>query len=109
LTRRARGAIADPANECWLSAASVWELGIKVSLGKLKLGGPLEPFVGEALAANGFALLGIEVAHVARVAELEFHHRDPFDRLLAAQSLVEGLALVSADSIFKRYGVRVVW
>ncbi len=51
----------------------------------------------------------MELAHVARVARLPFHHRDPFDRLLAAQALEEGLAVVSADAVFRRYGVRRVW
>ncbi len=62
-----------------------------------------------ALAANGFGSLPVELAHVARVARLPFHHRDPFDRLLAAQALEEGLAVVSADAVFRRYGVRRVW
>lgn len=77
--------------------------------GKLRLEAPLERFVRGALEANGFSLLGLELAHLARVVELHFHHRDPFDRLLAAQRLVEGLTLVSANPIFRRYGVRSVW
>lgn len=87
----------------------MWELGIKLSLGKLKLKQDLGAFVTEALEVNGFALLGLEVSHLARVSELEFHHRDPFDRLLVAQAQAEGLTLVSIDPVFKRYGVRCLW
>lgn len=109
LPRAARAAIADPANTCRLSLASCWEMAIKTSLGKLRLPAPLERFVPEQLAANGFRLLTIDLADVTRVASLPFHHRDPFDRLLAAQALDGELAIVSSDRIFTRYGVRRVW
>lgn len=109
LARRARRAIANRANECLLSVASCWEIAIKASLGKLTLAAPVERFVSDQLAANGCGLLPIDLAHASRVAVLPFHHRDPFDRLLAAQALIEGLALVSADAVFRRYGVRRIW
>lgn len=109
LGRRARNAIADPARRCFLSLASSWEIAIKVSLGKLELPGPIERFVPAQLAANDFEELPLGFAHVTRVARLPFHHRDPFDRLLAAQALEAGLTVVSADPVFRRYGVRVVW
>ncbi|HSM50461.1 MAG TPA: type II toxin-antitoxin system VapC family toxin [Thermoanaerobaculia bacterium] len=109
LSRRARAAIADPAHECRLSLASVWEMAIKASLGKLRLPAPVARFVPEQLAANGFLALPIALAHAARVEQLAWHHRDPFDRLLAAQALEEDLALVTADPLFRRYGVRRVW
>jgi PIN domain nuclease of toxin-antitoxin system len=109
LPKAARAAIADPANGCRLSLVSCWEMAIKSSLGKLKLPAPIERFVPEQLAANGFRLLDIDLADIARVATLPFHHRDPFDRLLAAQALDGGLAIVSADGVFRRYGVRRVW
>jgi len=109
LSLRARRAIADPANDCLLSMASAWEMAIKVSLGKLEL--PVSPgrFVSDQLAANRFRALAIDLRHVGEVAALPFHHRDPFDRLLAAQALSEGLPIVSADPIFRRYGVKRVW
>ncbi len=109
LSRRARSAIADPGNECWLSLASCWEMAVKLSLGKLKIGASIERFIPEQLAANGFRELGIELRHVACVSRLQFHHRDPFDRLLAAQAIEEGLTIVSADRVFRRYGVNRVW
>lgn len=109
LSRRARATIADPRNECLLSLASCWEMAIKSSLGKLRLPAPLERFVPEQLQVNQLRLLPIELDEVARVGTLAFHHRDPFDRLLAAQALEGDLAIVSRDRIFRRYGVRRIW
>jgi PIN domain nuclease of toxin-antitoxin system len=108
LPPRARRAIAD-AGECFLSIASCWEMAIKVSLGKLTLPTTVERFVPLQLAANGIGLLPIDLDHVAHVAVLPFHHRDPFDRLLAAQALLEHLVVVSADPVFRRYGVKRAW
>jgi len=109
LSRQARQAIADPASECLFSLVSAWELAIKVSLGKLQLSLPLRRFIPEQLAANRFRLLDLSFSHVARVEILEMHHRDPFDRLLAAQALEEKLEIVSADAIFEKYGVTRIW
>jgi PIN domain nuclease of toxin-antitoxin system len=109
LSKAARAVIANPANACRLSLASCWEMAIKISLGKLRLPSPLERFIPEQLAANGFALLDIDFGDAARVARLPFHHRDPFDRLLAAQALDGELAIVSADTVFRKYGIRRVW
>jgi len=109
LSRPARRVIAAGDNECFLSAASCWEMAIKASIGKLDLDGTVERFVPHQLTENGFSELPVEVRHAARVARLPFHHRDPFDRLLAAQALEEHLAIVSADPIFKRYGVKRIW
>lgn len=107
--RRAKAEVANPDNEVFLSAASCWELGIKLSLGKLRLARSLDRFIPEQLARNGFVLSGVELRHVVRVADLPFHHRDPFDRLLVAQALLDELAIVSADRVFRKYGVTVVW
>jgi len=109
LSSRARATIASGANECLFSVASAWEMAIKISLGKLTGRGRIDRDVPEQLAANGISMLPIELAHVARVASLPFHHRDPFDRLLAAQSLEEEIPIVSADPVFKRYGVTRIW
>jgi PIN domain nuclease of toxin-antitoxin system len=109
LSRRARKAVALAENECLLSLASVWEMAIKVSLGKLRLAAPLEAFLPEQLAKNGFRELPLDFRHVVKVSRLPFHHRDPFDRLLVAQALEEDLAVVSADEAFAAYGVRRVW
>ena len=109
LTAAARLAIADARNECFLSLASCWEMAIKSNLGKLRLAKPLERFVAEHLAANGFTLLNIELRHTVLVEKLPSHHRDPFDRLLIAQAMTEQLTIVSADGCFADYGVKLLW
>jgi PIN domain nuclease of toxin-antitoxin system len=101
--------VADQDNEVLFSLASCWELAIKHGLGKLRVSGSLERFIPEQLTLNGFALLGVEFRHVLRVATLPFHHRHPFDRLLATQALEEQLAIVSADRVFRKYGVTTIW
>lgn len=109
ISSTARKAIAQPQNDCWVSVASFWELAIKVSLGKLEISGTLGRFLPEQLSLNSFRELPIETRHAARVARLPFHHRDPFDRLLVVQALEEDLAVVSADPVFRRYGVKRIW
>ena len=109
LSRKARAAIANPDNQCFLSLASSWELAIKLSLGKLRLPDAIERFIPQQLAENGFSQLQIDFRHVARVASLAFHHRDPFNRLLAAQAMEEKLPVVSADKQFAKYGVKRIW
>ena len=96
LSKRARTAIG--ATPCVLSVASCWEMSIKSGLGKLTLPRPVDRFVQEQLEINGFALLPISIEAVARVADLAFHHRDPFDRLLAAQAAHARLDIVSANA-----------
>jgi len=68
-----------------------------------------ERFLPEQMAANGFGMLPIDLRHVSRVARLPFHHRDPFDRLIVAQALLEDLSVVTADGVFAKYGVRRTW
>ena len=107
LRKRARTLIADPANECYVSHASAWEMAIKASLGKLTLPSTVERFVVDQCEINGFRLLPITLAHIALVELLPFHHRDPFDRLLVAQARLEGMTLVSRDPALKAYGISV--
>jgi PIN domain nuclease of toxin-antitoxin system len=109
LSSRARAAIADADNDCLLSVASCWELAIKVSLGKLELASRLDRFVPDQLAANQMRLLPIDLRHTLRVANLPWHHRDPFDRLLLAQCAEDGLTLVSADTSLQPYGIDLLW
>ena len=104
----ARQAIAD-ATEGFLSVASCWEIAIKVSRNRLTLAKPIERLVPEQLGLNGFQLLTIDLDDVTRVATLPYHHRDPFDRMLAAQALNDELTIVSADPVFRKYGVKRVW
>jgi len=101
--------IEDTSNILFLSIASVWELSIKVGTGKLALPQSPETFVRAQQQALEFELLPIELAHAARVATLPFHHRDPFDRLLAAQSLVENMPLLSADAVLDAYSIMRYW
>jgi PIN domain nuclease of toxin-antitoxin system len=109
LSPSATAAIAAAANTPLLSIASVWEMAIKAGNRKLKLDGSVEAFVARHIPGNAFDLLPIDVGHVARVETLPLLHRDPFDRLLAAQALIEDLPLVSADTMFDAYGVRRIW
>jgi PIN domain nuclease of toxin-antitoxin system len=109
LSDPARKLIEDGANEILLSIASLWEMAIKISLGKLTIGGPFDIFIPEQLALNSIGLLGITLAHTAAVSTLPFHHRDPFDRLLIAQSLVDAVPIVSRDGILDAYGVVRMW
>lgn len=99
LSRDARAAIADPANDVAVSAVSVWELSLKAR--KLDA----RPNLSAELARFGFAPLAITWDHAAEVAALPLHHRDPFDRLLIAQARVEGLRIVTRDQAFEPYGV----
>ena len=92
-----------------LSLASVWEMAIKSSLGKLELPATLKAFLAEQLQATRTLLLDVRLEHVLRVERLPFHHRDPFDRLLAAQAVVEHVPVLSADPDFDAYPVDRVW
>lgn len=109
LPAKARAALADQDNECLFSLVSAWELAIKAGLGKLKLAIPVRRYVIEHVATNGFRMLDIRMAHIGRVESLPPHHGDPFDRLLIAQALEEKLLVVTADSIFRDYGVKRIW
>jgi PIN domain nuclease of toxin-antitoxin system len=109
LTDSARVAIANERNECFLSLASCWKMAIKTSIGKLRLTRSVDRFITEELTANNFQMLTIDFRHVAKIATLPFHHRDPFDRLLVAQALVEKMAIISADAVLSEYGVKRIW
>jgi PIN domain nuclease of toxin-antitoxin system len=109
LSDRAFGIIADPDNEIWLSAASAWEIALKTSKGRLLLPEPPRDYVLRRLALHGFRPLAVEVGHALAVHDLPAVHSDPFDRLLVAQSRIEGLPLLSADPKMARYDIDVVW
>jgi PIN domain nuclease of toxin-antitoxin system len=109
LVPNAKALIEDPANHKFVSVATCWEIAIKVGLRKLDLGEPAATFLPRELATNKFDLLGIELAHATFVETLPAHHKDPFDRLLIAQSVLEKMPIVSADVLFDPYGVARLW
>lgn len=96
-------------NDLWLSVASIWEILIKVKSGKLPLPEPSGPYLVRELSENGIEVLPIKLDHVLRIENLTAHHRDPFDRILIAQSIEEKLPLVTADPVFERYPVKLIW
>ena len=108
LSRKARETMSEENAELFVSAASVWEMAIKASLGRLRLPLPVADYVAEKVRA-GFQVMPIDWVHAAAVQKLPFHHRDPFDRLLIAQAQVEKLPLVSGDRAFLKYGIRLIW
>lgn len=99
----------DPANTLYLSVASLWEIQIKTAIGKLDMDVPLAQIVREQLQGDRFQLLDIRAEHVLALEDLPRHHGDPFDRLLIGQARVEGLPLVSIDSVFAQYPVELFW
>ena len=109
LSAAARTALADPANELFLSVACVWELVIKTGNQKMTLSEPVDAFIANWTAAYQITLLPIDAPHALAVAGLPNHHRDPFDRILIAQALVEGMTLVTADAKFAPYSVPIIW
>ena len=109
LSANAAGLIADPANDIEISPASYWEIAIKISIGKYSLGEPVADFFEREIAVNQFHILPIEPRHVTPLATMPFHHRDPFDRLIMAQAIVEQIPIVSADAAFDNYSVTRLW
>ena len=109
LSANARSVTADPGNEVLLSPASYWEIAIKVSLGRYSVPGDFADFMDRQVADNKFTILPITTRHAAVVAALPFHHRDPFDRLLVAQAMSEGVPLVSGDAALDAYPITRLW
>jgi PIN domain nuclease of toxin-antitoxin system len=109
LSGTAGSLIVDPANEKVVSPASYWEIAIKISVGKYALSKPYEDFMQEAIDRNGFGYLHIEPKHTAALTTLPYHHRDPFDRLLIAQAMVENVPIVSGDRVLDGYGITRLW
>ena len=109
LTLAARDALDSGANRRHLSMVCIWEMAIKVGLGKLDLGAPLAEFLQASTAAMRMTELPITRAHALLVESLPHHHGDPFDRMLIAQSMIEGMPIISNDAKFALYGVDVIW
>ncbi|MBI1904416.1 MAG: type II toxin-antitoxin system VapC family toxin [Planctomycetia bacterium] len=109
LSAKAAALIADANNEVNVSPASYWEIAIKISLGKYSAPGASDDFIEKQIAANDFRIQHIEPRHAAALAKLPFHHKDPFDRLIVAQAIVEQLPVVSGDKEFDKYPVARLW
>ena len=107
LSRRVRTLL--PAAEVWISVGSLWEIIAKVQAGKLVLPSAVGNYLATQLTKNGVSVLPLTFDHVRRLEQLPLHHRDPFDRILIAQSLNESLPLVSADPQFERYPLELIW
>jgi len=109
LSRPAATAMQDPTNDLLLSAATLWEIAIKVGIRKLTLSLPYRQWIGKAISDLGLTILPITVDYADVQATLPWHHRDPFDRLVIAQAQAEGISLVSADPLFDAYGITRIW
>lgn len=109
LSEQARDIIRDGASTLYLSAASGWEIATKAALGRLQLPDEPEKVIPEQMALNAILGLPIEMSHALRVYSLPARHRDPFDRMLIAQSQVEDLPILTSDPQIARYEVEVVW
>jgi len=110
LSKRAREVVADPANEIYLSSVSVWEIAIKARAGRLNIfSGDLTRFIVQHVSQNQFQSLPVTLSHSAKIHTLSQDHRDPFDQMLAAQSLSENMPILSVDPKLRSFGVEVIW
>lgn len=99
----------NPANQIFLSVASIWEMQIKIALGKMVFNDTLENILSEQQTVNGIQILPVQLSHALYLENLPPHHKDPFDRLLISQAIVENMTLVSADSNFSKYQINLLW
>lgn len=106
LGEKARQLISEPTNQIFISPATYWEVAIKVSIGKYPLTVPFEVFFNTALEENSFSILPIGINHAAVLASLPMHHRDPFDRMIIAQSIAEKIPVISSDAQFDSYNLK---
>ncbi len=109
LSKKAKKCFLDNKNNFYLSIASIWEIAIKISIGKLILKIPLHELIPSECNKNGIRLLEISCEHALKVSTLPFHHRDPFDRLIIVQAIKEHLKIISTDSSFDLYNVTRIW
>lgn len=109
LSSVALAALEDENNRLFVSDVSVWEMQIKVQLGKIRLKQPLQDLLKSQQRDNAVEILPIRTEHSLAIDSLPFHHKDPFDRLLLAQGIVEGLTIVTVDSAFTAYSAKLLW
>lgn len=109
LTRPAMQALSNPAAMRYISTATIWEIAIKVGKGRLPLSLPYRRWIEKAISDLVLVILPVTLDHAEHLIGLPFHHRDPFDRMLASQALVEGIPLIGGDAMFDAYGVTRIW
>ena len=109
LSRKAKKYYLDKDNDIYLSGASIWEMAIKISLDRLKLSEPLDSFIKNHALANNIKILEIISIHLYKLESLPFHHRDPFERAIIAQSMTEGYTVLGDDKAFDSYPIERVW
>ncbi|HLM00491.1 MAG TPA: type II toxin-antitoxin system VapC family toxin [Pyrinomonadaceae bacterium] len=105
----ALASLSNPSNQLSLSIVSIWELQIKIQAGKFRFKETLEEVIEIEQTTNGLQILPVTLAHVLKLENLPLHHKDPFDRLLISQAIVEDMTLVSADANFANYQVNLLW
>ena len=108
LSTKAKKEIEDSDNQIILSIASLWEMSIKISIGKLELEKPFVDVISY-VSEKGIEILSINFEHTLEVSKLEFHHKDPFDRLIISQAKIENMTIVSKDKLFDDYNVKRLW
>jgi len=108
LSKAASFVISDEGGVRLVSMASVWEMAIKIKTGKLDIGFPLDDLM-DKLVLNGIMILPIEFRHIQHTNKLDIHHRDPFDRIIIAQSIAEDLTIISKDKNFSLYPIKLLW
>jgi PIN domain nuclease of toxin-antitoxin system len=109
LSAAALALLVDPGNEILLSPASFWEVAIKVSIGKYPMTVPFDRFFTEGIEGNDMVILPLEIRHASVLSSLPMHHKDPFDRMIVAQAIVENLPIVSIDEALDAYGITRLW
>ncbi len=109
LSKTAKKLYLDQSNEIFFSLASIWEMAIKISIGKLSIEKSLQDFTEHHIIANDIKIHPIQLSHVLRIEKLPFHHRDPFDRLIIAQGIEDNIPIISSDQIFDLYQVKRLW
>ena len=109
LSPASHAAISDPTNDLLLSAGSIWEIGIKVGLGKLILTEPFKPWMNQAISDLDVTVVPLTVEYVDGQSNLPRHHGDPFDRLIVAQAIIEQVSIISADAHLDAYGITRIW
>ena len=109
LSKTAQEIYLDEGNEILLSIASIWEMAIKTGLKKLIIPRCLSDFVKEHVIANNIKILNISLSHIYRLETLQYHHRDPFDRLIISQAIEENIPIISTDNRFDQYEINRIW